>query len=45
MVIAGAPIIYIQQQLGHNDIKTTMNYIATLPVSFSKVYVDKFFEN
>ena len=45
MIIIGAPIIYIQQQLGHSDLKTTMNYIATLPVSSTKVYVDKFFEN
>lgn len=45
MMIIGAPIIYIQQQLGHSDLKTTMNYIATLPVSSTKVYVDKFFEN
>lgn len=45
MIIIGAPIIYIQQQLGHSDLKTTMNYIATLPVSSTKMYVDKFFEN
>jgi integrase len=43
-IIAGAPLVYIQQQLGHTDPKTTMNYIATLPSIASKPYVDNFFE-
>lgn len=43
MVIAGASTIYIQQQLGHTDLKTTMGYIATLPVSYSNSFIDKFF--
>lgn len=44
MIIANAPPIYIMQQLGHSDLKTTTNYITTLPVEYSKVFVDKFFE-
>lgn len=44
MIIAGAQPIYIMQQLGHSDLKTTINYIATLPIGYSKVFVDKFFE-
>lgn len=43
-IIAGAPLVYIQQQLGHTDPKTTINYIATLPSIASKAYVDNFFE-
>ena len=43
MILVGAPPIYIKQQLGHTDLKTTMGYIATLPVSFSDSFVDKFF--
>lgn len=43
-IIAGAPLIYIQQQLGHTDSKTTSGYIATLPENASKSFVDKFFE-
>ena len=43
-IIAGAPLVYIQQQLGHTDPKTTINYIARLPSIASKAYVDNFFE-
>lgn len=43
-IIAGAPLVYIQQQLGHTDPKTTMNYIARLPSIATKRYVDNFFE-
>jgi integrase len=38
-------LVFIQQQLGHTNIKTTMNYIATLPTNVTKKNYDKFFED
>ena len=40
-----ADLVFIQQQLGHTNIKTTMNYIATLPTNVTDKNYDKFFEN
>lgn len=40
---SGAPITYIQEKLGHTDIKTTSLYIASLPIDLEEDYINKTF--
>jgi site-specific recombinase XerD len=43
MIQSGAPITYIQEKLGHTDIKTTSSYIASLPIELEVDFIQKTF--
>lgn len=43
MLQMGAPISFIQEKLGHTDIKTTSAYIASFPIEAEKDYINKVF--
>lgn len=40
MILRGANILLVREQLGHTDIQTTMNYIQQLPIEVIKTQYD-----
>ncbi len=40
LILRGANILLVKEQLGHNDIQTTMNYIQRLPIQVIKTQYD-----
>lgn len=40
MILRGANILLVKEQLGHTDIQTTMNYIQRLPIEVIKTQYD-----
>jgi len=40
LILRGASILLVKEQLGHTDIQTTMNYIQRLPIHVIKTQYD-----